>query len=81
MLFGVWDSNLSHASTPLIFPGLFVFAVVNQPLCTLLGASAALFAAVFQYLGGLYQSIAYQVEVVVEGEGSPGITLLHCCLL
>ena len=42
MLFGVWDSNLSHASTPLIFPGLFVFAVVNQPLCTLLGASAAL---------------------------------------
>ena len=43
MLFlGVWDSNLSHASTPLIFPGLFTFAVVNQPLCTLLGASAAL---------------------------------------
>ena len=57
----------SRKSSPT-FLALFAFAVVIQHAVPFWGASAAPLAAVFQYLGGLYQSIAYQVEVVVEGE-------------
>ena len=39
---GCMGYQLVSRKSSLIFPGLFAFAVVNQPLCTLLGASAAL---------------------------------------